>query len=131
MTMDWSKLRTVDCPYCGAHLELGKDFLQCTSCLFTISEQRFVQIRAHRSGVNESKIKMKWQNILEDHCPVCGDMLTPDTKGQLDYMKCIDSACAFHISSARIKEIVEDKNHVAYRFYQMGNTRQAHNLNRI
>lgn len=130
--MDWSKLRTVDCPYCGAHLKLCKDFLQCTSCIFTISEQRFLQIRAHRSGVNPSGLRMKWQNILEDHCPVCGDMLTPDLKGLQEFMRCIDADCAFHISCERIREIIDDKNHVAHRFYKINEgSRQAHNLTQL
>lgn len=115
--MNWSNLQTNTCPYCNAVLRRAdaKGMVRCDHCSFHIEEARMISIRDNRRQKTMPVIRMKWQNLKHDKCPMCGDDLTP-THGQYAVLRCMKTECSFHIRVDRLTEILGDKEHPANRF---------------
>jgi DNA-directed RNA polymerase subunit RPC12/RpoP len=120
-TMQWENLRQFRCPYCGHDLQKGKDAIKCTRCHFSIEQERFKSIAENRRQNPTNQIKIKWQNLIEARCPICGNMLKPNEESKVFFQKCISYDCTFKISDSRIGEILNDPKHAANIFYQQTN----------
>lgn len=115
--MNWSNLQKNACPYCNGVLRKPdtKGIVRCDHCNFRIEEPRMMSIRDNRRQNITSTIKMRWQNLKKDKCPLCGDDLTPN-QGQYAVLRCMKTECNFHIRVDRLTEILGDKEHPANRF---------------
>jgi len=117
--MNWENLRQFRCPYCGYDLQKGKEDVSCTNCFFRIEPERFKSIAENRRQNPTNQVKIKWQNLIEARCPICGDMLKPNDEGKMFFQKCINHECTFRISDSRIGEILNDQKHPANIFYKL------------
>ena len=115
MTMEWKNLKYFRCPHCGEKLveDVGKEWIRCTSCTFVIASTRCKEITIHRSYPEKTIIKMRWQNIKDDHCPVCGSNLYQNMEGKFDILKCVQATCTFKIRTDKLEEILADEMHPA------------------
>lgn len=114
--MKWENLGTFNCPHCEAKLKMEEE-VQCTRCTFHITIERFKSIAAHRAHPGGQVIKMKWQYLINDRCPVCASNLMPEIAGKYSLMKCVESTCAFRIREDKMDEIKSDPDHPANVFY--------------
>lgn len=114
--MNWDNLKTQNCPYCGNHLVDTGPEMKCKHCKFHIDHVKCAAIVKSRSGEGESK--MKWQNIIEEKCPICGEMLR-EGEGHHEKLRCTDGRCTFKISNAMLRQILDDPTHPANRFYEL------------
>ncbi len=55
---------------------------------------------------------MKWQNLRDGRCPVCGNILK-DGVGPYMILVCTSSECTFRIREDNLLEILRNKNHAA------------------
>ena len=93
--------------------------IRCSMCTFKIDEDRFHAIQAHRSHPERATVKIKWQNIRDDKCPMCGDSIRPTLLGHLALLRCVSSDCTFKIREERLNEILADPQHPANTFYNL------------
>jgi len=120
--MNWENLRKMLCPYCDK--ELTKDIeVRCTECFFHIDEVRFKSIIENRGFPDRPKIKMRWQNLKDDRCPIDANFLQQNTEGKVKVLKCSKDDCAFKIKDDRLQEILKDEKHSANIFYKPHDTR--------
>lgn len=118
--MHWENLKDLRCPHCSEKLqkEMIDDVVRCTVCTFSIEEKRFSAIKAHRSNPERATVKLKWQNIREDKCPMCGDSIRPTLLGHLAILRCSSSVCTFIIRESTLEEILANENHPVNTFYK-------------
>lgn len=118
--MKWENLKNFTCPHCSEKLHhvIEKAVIVCTACTFNIEEGRFEAIRAHRSNPERATIRLRWQNIREDRCPMCGERIRPTFIGQLALMRCSSAQCTFKIREDRLEQILTDEHHPANTFYK-------------
>lgn len=120
--MIWERLHEMKCPHCDGDLfdhGEGSDRYGCRHCTFFITKDRFEVITKHRRPNPGEVKKMKWQNLNEMKCPLCGEILAQEARATVVY-RCTDGACAFGISEEKITMILADKNHPANRFFKKG-----------
>lgn len=118
--MNWRNLATRNCPHCGNKLGDKPEedgLIHCIQCRFSLSEEKLRSMTIHRSKDFVPKVKMKWQNLHECRCPVCGQFLK-DGNGIYNVLVCMSSTCDFRIREDRMEEILKDPGHVANLFYQ-------------
>lgn len=114
--MNWENLKTQSCPYCGYHLEDTGFEMACLHCTFHIEHGKYDSIRENRGSNGD--IKMKWQNIIEEKCPMCGERLR-EGEGRHEKLRCTDASCTFKISNSMLRQILDDPTHPANRFYEL------------
>lgn len=115
--MNWENLQTNSCPYayCGGELVLVEDeaLVCCMQCKFYIPESKFNSIKAHRSQSGTPAVRLKWQNLHEKRCPICGALLRKAI-GMHHMLECGDvKKCSFRIGEKRAQEIMDDPTHSA------------------
>ena len=119
--MKWENLQTKQCPHCESALDFGEavgDEIVCTVCTFHIARRRFEAITEHRHQNSENVVRMKWQYLLKNRCPIDQEMLRPtETKHRRNpSQECMNAACPFKITNALLQEILSDPGHPANRF---------------
>lgn len=116
--MKWENLTKFICPHCENPLQKSSrdDAIHCTECLFFITYQRYQAILLHRSQKPDFVVKMKWQNIIDNVCPVCESRMR-DQEGSFDIHRCSNANCSFKIREDSLQAILANKTHVAWRFY--------------
>lgn len=114
--MKWENLIKQVCPYCENSLVDREGEMRCVACIFHIEYVRYHAISKHRTTVNEHTPKMKWQNVVDSLCPICGLKLR-DIEGKQGMMRCVDAHCTFKISNDMLHAILQDPNHPANRYY--------------
>lgn len=125
--MNWNNLKDFNCPYpyCEEKLKNGmRDgvaCVDCTECHFSMSYEKYKGILQHRSNERGEIIKVKWQNLRDGLCPVCGKYLIDDSKGTYSIITCIDSDCSFHIREDSLHTILGDADHPANRCFRSNN----------
>lgn len=115
--MNWHNLPTFTCPHCEKPLQRDEAAarIRCTVCTFTIDEERFEQIKKHRTGTKPTSApRMRWQNLHKGLCPMSSHTLEQAPRS--DLLECSDSRCTFKIREARANEILADPHHSANRF---------------
>ena len=117
--MNWENLKQNKCPHCSELLEESLiDFkFNCTSCLFTIDISRKLSIEAHRAHPEKAGVKLRWQNLRDERCPICTSHLNYGT-GTYDILTCINPDCTFKIRHDRFVEIMADASHPCNQFYE-------------
>lgn len=115
--MNWKNLKEFLCPHCGNPMEKNEKEIACTKCTFHIEHARFYSIMQNRGGDHESIVKMKWQNLHQDCCPMCASVLVKNDRG----LKCTSENCTFLITDSKMEEIMKDRNHPANRFQRQTN----------
>lgn len=117
--MNWENLKYNKCPYDNGDLEESPlDFkFYCTSCRFNIDANRKLSIEAHRGNPENKGIKIKWQNLRDEKCPLCASHLSYGT-GAYDILACINGDCTFKIRHDRFVEIMADVSHPCNQFYE-------------
>lgn len=115
--LKWINLKSFKCPYCDAGLQRHDDGdLSCTQCFFVIDNERYQSMIENRRQVENTKIQhLRWQNILEERCPACGDLLN-EPQGIYAILNCLNIHCNFHIREDSLKAILADKSHIAYTY---------------
>lgn len=115
--MNWEYLKDNKCPHCGQALRENVLEFKCTRCTFTISPERKLSIEEHRAHPERSIVKLKWQNLRDERCPICSKALNYTT-GIFEILACMDSGCSFKIRHDRFLEILNDETHPCNRFYE-------------
>ncbi len=117
--MKWELLRQRRCPHCEDSLYENQyeKIFECMSCRFNIDQARFVAISRARGGYKSGSdhVRIQWQYILEDKCPICKDILHVPA-GRQEFRKCISPECTFFIKEETVQMILGDPNHPAYKF---------------
>ena len=114
-TMKWENLKNGLCPHCNG--KLTKDLeIRCTRCNFHIDTNKFNGIISHRGTENKDHVKIKWQNLHENKCPICSYEMFDNIKDDMDFHSCMNETCDFSIKDIRMMEILADKNHPANLF---------------
>lgn len=116
--MKWENLKSHKCPYCSEATILEGGIIRCTQCRFEITKEKAKSITEHRTHPERSAEKrFRWQNLHDQCCPECGDMLKPG-EGQYELLKCIQAGCRFIIREDMMQRILADEEHPANRFYK-------------
>lgn len=114
--MEWKNLATFSCPHCAAPLTDRGEEIRCTRCRFVIERDRYENIKRHRTGPKPANfVPYKWQNVIDDCCPLCGSDLGPPQAGEI--RACQRKGCRFRISIERLLKIKGDPRHPAHRFH--------------
>lgn len=115
--MNWENLKLNRCPHCGNNLKEYISEYECTECTFHIEKTRFAAILQNRAYPDRKIVKLKWQNIKDDKCPVCSSDLKPNMEGAYEIMKCSSPECVFKIREDKLLSITSDPDHPANKFY--------------
>ena len=117
--MQWDKLQHNMCPYCLAKMEFDRDLqvINCTACRFNISPARFKLIVENRSNIR-NKITLKWQNLIDDRCPQCGeDLIDGVMKQDMRMLVCSTTpSCTFRLGRDKYDMIMNDPLHPAHQY---------------
>lgn len=116
--MIWEKLLTMQCPYekCGKGLAQRDGEIQCTECYFHMDHSKYKGIVHHRLMPTTEHTRLKWQNVIDHKCPICGDNIQSNEKSMGRFV-CVGRGCHFSISEKKLVGIINDTDHVAYKFH--------------
>lgn len=117
--MIWLNLKQNTCPHCSA--DIVEDHLlgefKCVVCKFHITAAKKLAIETHRANPDSAIIRMRWQNLREEKCPMCASSLDYGV-GPYEILACIAPDCTFKIRHDTFLEILGDENHPANTFYE-------------
>lgn len=120
--MNWEYLKDNKCPHCGENLRENILEFKCIKCTFVIDSDRKMAIQQHRGNPRIGNIvKIKWQNLKEEKCPICGDNLNYGV-GVFEVLVCLNTNCSFKIRHDRFVEILNDPTHPCNRFFERNRT---------
>lgn len=124
--MNWENLKTNHCPHCGQPLIEAGQIFSCTFCTFKIDIGRKMSIETHRAHPEKAGVKIKWQNLKKERCPICESDLDYGT-GVYEVLACLNPNCTFKIRHDRFVEIMADPSHPCNQFYEREKTK-THDL---
>lgn len=117
--LQWRNLRTNNCPYCNGDLKVkeidGVQELKCESCYFHIPTARAKSIVENRRPRQEPIVRIKWQMLRIERCPICSDMLMKK-EGEYAILKCVSHLCTFHIREDILQKYLSDPAHPVNRY---------------
>lgn len=127
--MNWENLNDNRCPHCGAELKDNVLEFKCMKCTFIIDSDRKEQIQKHRAHPGGNTVKIKWQNLRDERCPICGGNLNYGI-GPFEILACMKDGCTFKIRYDRLAEILNDAEHSCNKFYDR-EKQKIHGLNEL
>lgn len=114
--MNWENLKEFKCPYCEQPLAQEDKTISCTTCIFSMSVEKYRDVMMHRGGTRTSTVRNNWQNLHDDKCIQCNSPLV-NAKGSFEALKCSNGQCTFRIKGETIAKILTDPEHSANRFH--------------
>ena len=114
-TMNWGNIASQTCPRCRAALATIDNEYKCSECSFHCDIARAEKILLHRGQNQHPDVRIKWQYLYDNLCPISLDPMEPMNPETRVHF-CSNRDCRFRIKDSTLEEMKADPTHPINRF---------------